>query len=388
MTLRTVTGPTIAAALADARRLFGADAVMLQSAPPTPDGHASVTVAFDEAGPAPAAPTPAPAARPEADAVPVVRAYGYGGARNVRPVAQEPASAPSRPPAAPASGPVVSTSAPVAATASAAEVAELRARLAALETLLAQTQPTVPSPARRPALVLVGPAGSGKTSLALRLGQAPALVGAAAPAVLVVAPEEGLFIDPASAFWGTGVPVAVVRTEADVREALATFADADRIVVDTPSLPLQPERARPLVERLATLLAPLAPLDVHFVADASRPATLSAEAVAALGLRPDALALTRLDEADEATAQAWHDRLGWPLHFTSAGTALSDVATPTAAPRSVPAAPTVEPAPVPSLSLPPAPARRVSSSDYLGALLSGPESAPEAVPVGTLIFAE
>ncbi|MEM6289596.1 MAG: hypothetical protein AAF845_20825, partial [Bacteroidota bacterium] len=248
----------------------------------------------------------------------------------------------------------------------------------------------------RPALVLVGPAGSGKTSLALRLGQTPTLLDAEAPAVIVVAPEEGLFIDPAAAFWGTGVPVAVVRTEADVQEALATFADADQILVDTPSLPHRPERAAPFVARLATLLAPLAPLDVHFVADASRPAALDTEAVAALGLRPDALALTRLDEAD-TRATGWLDRLAWPLHFTSAGTSLADVAASERALRpSRPAPSLAPPAPRPAPARP-APAR-ASGSDYLAALLDAPLPAapvaparpeatrPEAASARTLVF--
>ena len=366
MTLRTVSGPTIAAALADARRLFGADAVMLQSTPPAGGQPASVTVAFDEAPPVPR-PAPAAPARPEAAAPAGPRAYGYGAARKVRPATPAAASAPAT--AAP----------PPPASATAAEVAELRARLAALESLLSQSPP---APTRRPALVLVGPAGSGKSTLALRLGRTPQLLDAEAPAVLVVAPEEGLFFDPASAFWGTGVPVAVVRTEADVRDALATFAEADQIIVDTPSLPLRPDRAKPFVDRLATLLAPLAPLDVHFVADASRPAALTSEDVAALGLRPDALALTRLDEAGP-DAVGWLDRLTWPLHFTSAGTGLADVAASESVPT--PAAPRpVASAPPPPAAAPP----RLTGSDYLDTLLSAPEARPPvaAEPARALVF--
>lgn len=350
MTLKTLTGPSIRDALADARRLFGADVVMLQSAPAAHGQPASVTVAFD-AAPAPAAPARpvaparhvAPPAVPELLATPAPRAYGYAAVRNERPAPPEPVSAPALPvtpvaPPAPTPRPAPPPAAPVSTEpASAAEVAALRNRLAELEAALAEVRAAapVPSPARPP-LVFVGPGGSGKTSLALRLAQNPALVNAASPAVLIVAPEAGRVADAAPLFWGAGVPVAVVHTADDVREALRTFADADLVLVDTPALPLQPERARPAVARLGEVLAPLAAAEVHLVVDATRSAsTLSAATVRGLGLRPDVLALTRLDEAPGA-APAWTGALGLPLRLTTAGPDPADLALARAVPPVTP----------------------------------------------------
>ncbi len=366
MTLKTVTGPSIRDALADARRLFGADVVMLQSAPAAHGHPASVTVAFDTAPaaapvaapPVAARPAAAPAApEPFSDATP--RPYGYGVARNMRPAAQEPVAAPPAAWEAPArSGPVPSHGAPAA---TAAEVASLRARLAELEAALAEVRATAPvqAPARAP-LVFVGPGGSGKTSLALRLARDPAIVGAERPAALIVAAETERTADPAPLFWAAGVPVAVVHTADDVREALRTFADADVIVVDTPALPLAPERARPAVARLGRVLAPLGAAEVHLVVDATRStATLGAARVGELGLRPDALALTRLDEAPGAEA-TWTEALGLPLRLVAAGPDDLALAThravpTTSAPAPTAPAPTAPPSPIPVASAPAAP---------------------------------
>ena len=314
MTLKTVTGPTIRDALADARRLFGPDVVLLQSAPEAHGAPASVTVGFDAAPvarPVPARPV-APPAIPEPVAVP--RAYGYGAARNARPAPAEPISVPTR-------------AMPAEPSATAAEVAELRARLAELEATLARVRQPQAGPVRRrrAPLVFVGPAGVGKTSLALRIALRPSLAGAERPAVLMVAPEAEYAVDAASVFWGAGVPVAVVRTPEEVAEALDLFADADLLLVDTPALPLQAERAHAAVARLGALLAPLEAVEVHLVVDAARaPESLTADTVAALGLRPDGLALTRVDEAP-ALAARWSRHLGLTARFATLGPSPADV---------------------------------------------------------------
>ena len=409
MTLKTLTGPSIPTALADARRLFGPDVVLLQSSPAGPGSPASVTVAFD--GPSRPAPRRAAPAVPEPVAQTPARAYGYGAARQVRPAAAAPFSPPALASPAPdvsptylyrqsgAAYPATSplplgegqgegstgteshrmplTPALAAAdagavsqrereqilpqpisepSASADEVAALRARLVELEAALAEVRAAAPPPAPgRPPLVLVGRAGSGKTTLALRLAQSPDLVEAECPAVLVVAPESGPFLDPAPTFWDAGVPVAVVRTAADTAEALRTFADADLLIVDTPSLPVQAERAQPLVARLGRVLAPLAAVEVMLTVDATRsPRSLPAASLAALGLRPDALALSRLDEG--GSADAWHAHLGLPVRFASAGMDVTDVAVGAAVPDRAPERPPL------AASAPRVPAARPSSA--------------------------
>ncbi len=327
MTLKTLTGPTIRAALEDARRLFGPTVVLLQSAPPAPGQPASVTVGYDPEAPSKPSPSPpsrtvrrsipAPVAPAEPGPTPVPpRSYGYP-ARNTRPLPPEPVAATRATPAA------LEAAAPSSfeAAATASDVALLRAQLARLEDQLARVKRSPSRPRRKP-LVLVGPAGGGKTSLALRLAMSPDVVGASQPAVLVVAPDGGLFIDPSSVFWNSSVPVATARTAADVLEALDTFADADLLIVDTPALPADPTRARAAVARMGEILAPLAAVEVLLTVDGARsPATLDLEAS---GLRPDALAVTRLDETP-LPAGDWADHVGVPLRFTSCGAALEDV---------------------------------------------------------------
>ncbi|WP_420456773.1 hypothetical protein [Rubrivirga sp.] len=404
MTLKTVTGPSIRDALADARRLFGADVVMLQSAPAAHGHPASVTVAFDTA-PAPGAPSatrpvarpPATPAVPEPVAEVAPRAYGYGAVRNMRPPVQESVAAPGgvweggsvREAASPSPSDSDRTGPEPAVTA--AEVASLRARLAELEAALAEVRASapVPVPSRAP-VVFVGPGGSGKTSLALRLARAPALVGAERPAALIVAPETERTADPAPLFWAVGVPVAVVQTADDVREALRTFADADVIVVDTPALPLAPERARPAVARLGEVLAPLGTAEVHLVIDATRSAaTLGAATIGDLGLRPDALALTRLDEAPGAEA-TWTAALGLPLRLVAAGPddlalATQRPALPSAPPfpraAPMPTAPTqAAPTPTPVVPTPAAPTP--APSLWLEAVVPAAPATPvQATPI-------
>ncbi len=351
MTLKTLTGPSIQSALADARRLLGADVVLLQSTAGGGGDPASVTVAYDQEPRPPAPAQKAPPAVPEPVAQPPRRAYGYGNVRQVRPGLEEPLSAPAAPSPAEPAYTHSQSSAPQS------EVAALRARLADLEAALAEVRAATPPPApARPPLVLVGRAGSGKTTLALRLAQSPDRVGAETVAALVVAPESGPFLDPAPSFWDAGVPVAVVRTAADVADALRLFADADHLIIDTPALPRQPDQARAAVARLGAVLAPLAAVEVVLVADVSRPtATWSPQVFETIGLTPDALALTRLDEAT-APPSVWKRALGLPVRFASRGTALGDLMTGQtpgpAAPASATPAVRLDPA---RLAPPPAP---------------------------------
>ena len=401
MTLKTVTGPTTRDALAHARRLFGNDVVLLQSAPAAHGQPASVTVAFDTVpspdesltGPLPPEAWTVAPAHPEPVRQHAPRAYGYSNIRNPRPAPAEPISAP-----APARmAPVVAAStvsgssprpsgeelaiprfAPARAdehaalasstapthrstaprlsgedlvqgdvgvatervaepTASASEVEALRTRLTELEAVIAEVRASAPPPVlKRTPLVFVGPGGSGKTSLALRLAQSPELTNAQSPAVLIIAPDAERFVDPAPVFWGLGVPVAVAQTPEEVTEAIETFADADLLLIDTPSLPLTAERARPVVRRLGEMLAPLGSVEVHFVLDATRSrSTITATALHTLGLTPDALALARLDEAP-VDAASWADHLELPIRFTSAGPDLRDLSdAPLASPTPV-----------------------------------------------------
>lgn len=110
MNVRTVTGTSIHAALAEARRLLGDDVVLLEATPPEGAEPARITVVADAGAPRAAA-APVPATPAEA-ATPLPVGYGY---RAYQPAAVPPASpeesapaaerfSPKRRPAMPASG--------------------------------------------------------------------------------------------------------------------------------------------------------------------------------------------------------------------------------------------------------------------------------------------
>lgn len=375
MTVKSISGPTIPEALADARRIFGADVVLLQAEPAAPGQPARVTVAFDADAHA------RPSAAPATEAAPAPRVYGYGARRAAPapPSAPEPIASPPAEAAAPALTEPnarqrrvrevlralerqAQTPAPLAPPAS-ESVAPPRPAPAPLPTW--QTPPVAPTPAFRspdaPAsggptpvasaptppprplagdasrprvLVFVGPAGAGKTSLMLRLGLQPRTLGARQAAALVVPTEPVPLVDPIDVLWHRGIPAAEIREAADVAPACDLLAGADLLLVDTPPLPLNEADARTHLHRLGTLLAPLGEVEVVFVLDATRSAdTLSADRVRAFGLAPDALALTRAEEAAPGAARAWADRLPWPLRLLSSGPDLGDLQAPPAGAR-------------------------------------------------------
>lgn len=433
MTVRTLTGSSIQAALADARRQYGDDVVLLESTAARDGEPARVTVMLDAAAPRP---EPEPAAP---------LGFGYAGGRAARPVqtagfsalpaeavaesapfaeapwpepVAAPPPAPRRPlfgaaPVAPSLGGGVREAveaalgealeaklASLVGEAVESAVGPLADRLAAMEARLAQAdaargplaeslqqwaahplfgrmlragmrpatanslfaavagqgfQPDAASaehqeslawalaqtlrdrlaptaPVRLTgALALVGPSGAGKTAMALRLAQHPSFYGRRRTGILVVAPETesaALFHDATAVYRRFGLPVQTVASAEEMEAALGRFAGFDQIIVDTPALPLRDAHAASA--RLAALLAPLVPLDVVYVLDATRsPEALDPAALARLPLAPRALALTHLDEvAGWGRLADWLLALGMPVQVVSTGPAIPDDAQP------------------------------------------------------------
>jgi len=182
--------------------------------------------------------------------------------------------------------------------------------------------PTAPPRHASQALVVVGPAGAGKTSLLLKLAADPRYFGNRRPAVLVVAPEAGgTAADPTPLYHQHGLAVRTVSTPEEVRAALDMTRDFDGLLIDTPALPSDPAAAREALERLRTLMAGIAPLEVVLVLDAARAAApLTARDLDGLGLVPTAAALTRLDETTGwGRAAEWLLDLALPVPFAVTG---------------------------------------------------------------------
>ncbi len=121
-------------------------------------------------------------------------------------------------------------------------------------------------------LVLVGPSGAGKTSLLLKLALHPSLYGRRKTAALVLTPDDAAHLhhSPTDLFRRHGLPVQTASTPAEVRQALARTAGFDQVLVDTPPLHPDPRRARRTLAWLGELLAEVDAFDVHLVLDATR----------------------------------------------------------------------------------------------------------------------
>jgi len=179
------------------------------------------------------------------------------------------------------------------------------------------------------AQIFIGPSGSGKTSLLLKLARHGGFYGRRKTAVLVVEPEDAertFYQSPVDLFRRHGLPVQSVSTAEAMRKAVTRVQHFDHILIDTPALPLQPNAARKALRHLKRLVDPILPQRVQLVVNATRSLDdLNAEMIGNLPLRPDALALTHLDETPGwGRAAEWLIALNTPVQFLSTSAAVPD----------------------------------------------------------------
>jgi len=152
------------------------------------------------------------------------------------------------------------------------------------------------SPSRPRAVVLVGPAGVGKTTTAIKLAADLRLRQHRAPALLTLDDVRIGAIEQLRIYAAIlGVPLAVASSAEETRRALAGLGDADTLIVDTPGIsPGESDRRsalRPILEMLPSR-------EVHLVLSAaSREKDLRRVVDAWQGVAIQRLAFTRLDEA-------------------------------------------------------------------------------------------
>jgi flagellar biosynthesis protein FlhF len=148
------------------------------------------------------------------------------------------------------------------------------------------------STSRPRALVLVGPAGVGKTTTAIKLAADLRLRQHRAPALLTLDDVRIGAIEQLRIYAGIlGVPLAVATCPESTRRALADLGDADTLIVDTPGIsPGESDRRsalRPILDMLPSR-------EVHLVLSA---ASREKDLRRVVGVAIQRLAFTRLDEA-------------------------------------------------------------------------------------------
>ncbi len=415
MNIKTITGSSIQAALAEARRLLGDDVVLLESVPAQGRQQARITVMTD--APAPEAPPrkpPEEARRPLEAAVPAGIGYGYGAAE--RQPARPPRTEENAVSAArfsprngtaqrPHNGREWATTvqqicsdqrnghdAATPPTASDGAVAEqmrlVRERLESIEQRMSEAvigasqqwmahplyaemlrrqlrplslnrlfdrlaqqgyAPTddmqklrwalaqelrraldaPPSGKRAGVQVLIGPSGAGKTSLLLKLAGSTRFYGYHRASVLVIVPEGE---DPTQhhatvdLYRRFALPVQAVQTIDEMRRALHRAQGFAPLLIDTPPLPTDALAAGRLLTQIKRLLEAVTPVQVTFTLNATRAfETFDVAYLQRLPLRPDALALTHLDETPGwGRAAEWLMALPLPVPFVATGPALPD----------------------------------------------------------------
>lgn len=179
------------------------------------------------------------------------------------------------------------------------------------------------------AFAVIGPGGVGKTSLILKLATNDGLLNGEAPAVIHVLPEDDrdlAYQNPTELYQRFGIPVQGVRSRDELTQALGRVKHLGQVIIDTPSLPLPLEEARPVLRRYEYLLQPLLPMDVCFVMNAMHAVdAFDPESLQQLPITPSTAALTHLDETvNWGRVAEWLLELDLPAQFVSDGPGVPD----------------------------------------------------------------
>ena len=179
------------------------------------------------------------------------------------------------------------------------------------------------------AQVFIGPSGAGKTSLLLKLAKHPGFYGRRETALIVIEPEDqeaSFHHSPVELFRSQGLPVQAVRTTEEMRRAILRVQHFDHILIDTPPMPVQKNAAAKVLRHIKRLVDPIMPLRVQFVLNATRSLEdFDASSVKSLALRPEAVALTHLDETQGwGRIAEWLMNLEMPVQYVSTNSAVPD----------------------------------------------------------------
>jgi flagellar biosynthesis protein FlhF len=189
-------------------------------------------------------------------------------------------------------------------------------------------QSTVPKRYTGP-LVMIGPSGAGKTSTLLKLATHPSFFGRHHTTVISIVPDDdrGLpYLNPTDFFRQYGIAVQSVKTPEEMAQALDRAKAFEKVLVDTPPLPVHEAAARKTLMSLKRLVEPLLPLQVHLVLNATRALEdFDPEYLRRMPLQPDAIALTHLDETRSwGRIAEWMMQIQLPVQFASSSPRIPD----------------------------------------------------------------
>ncbi len=151
-------------------------------------------------------------------------------------------------------------------------------------------------------LLFVGPSGSGKTSMIMKLATNPNFMADNSVALVSIEPKSNfkqysslkLFADD------VGLPFYTVRDGVEMSSLLPDLEEFDHVLFDTPSISLQQEAAFRDFWKVRQILSPVAPLEVHYVVNATLERHYFKESYATNHpMQPDYVAITHMDETDK-----------------------------------------------------------------------------------------
>lgn len=185
-----------------------------------------------------------------------------------------------------------------------ADVCEEKACKRAVASALASLLPTDPmagklqrTPDGRPrTIALVGPTGVGKTTTVAKLAATFKLRQNKKIGLITIDTYRIAAVDQLRTYAGIiGVPLQVVLSPDEMRQALAKCRDCDAVLIDTAG---RSQRDDARLTELASFLAAAEPHDVHLVLSSTCSQAVLMEAVERFSaIRTDSIIFTKLDEA-------------------------------------------------------------------------------------------
>jgi flagellar biosynthesis GTPase FlhF len=151
-------------------------------------------------------------------------------------------------------------------------------------------------------ILFTGPSGSGKTSLIMKLLKENH--GVRRTAVIALLPEN----ESAANYFTIlepfclrhEIPYFTVANSSEVTTLRESLLDFDQILIDTPSLPLQQDKAFRRYWELRQIFTPLGVFEAHYVVNAAMSKLYFEDPSASHHpLQPDFVAITHLDEVDK-----------------------------------------------------------------------------------------